>query len=58
MQPHFSCSDLIYAPKASGVPFKTAPEMIAWAKANPGKLSLGTNGEGGYLVRDIGLKPR
>lgn len=31
-----------------GVPFKTAPEMIAWAKANPGKLSLGTNGEGGY----------
>lgn len=30
------------------VPFKTIPEMIAWAKANPGKLSLGTNGEGGY----------
>ena len=22
--------------------------MIAWAKANPGKLSVGTNGEGGY----------
>lgn len=31
-----------------GAPFKTAPEMIVWAKANPGKLSLGTNGEGGY----------
>jgi tripartite-type tricarboxylate transporter receptor subunit TctC len=29
-------------------PFKTAAEMIAWAKANPGKLSLATNGEGGY----------
>ena len=32
----------------SGAPFKTAPEMIAWAKANPGKLTLATNGEGGY----------
>jgi tripartite-type tricarboxylate transporter receptor subunit TctC len=31
-----------------GVPFKTTSEMIAWAKANPGKLSVGTNGEGGY----------
>jgi tripartite-type tricarboxylate transporter receptor subunit TctC len=31
-----------------GAPFKTAPEMIAWAKANPGKLTLATNGEGGY----------
>jgi tripartite-type tricarboxylate transporter receptor subunit TctC len=29
-------------------PFKTVKEMIAWAKANPGKLSVGTNGEGGY----------
>jgi tripartite-type tricarboxylate transporter receptor subunit TctC len=29
-------------------PFKTAAEMIAWAKANPGKLTLATNGEGGY----------
>ncbi len=29
-------------------PFKTAGEMIAWAKANPGKLTVGTNGEGGY----------
>ena len=32
----------------NSVPFKTAPEMIAWAKANPGKLALATNGEGGY----------
>lgn len=31
-----------------GVPFKDARTMIAWAKANPGKLSLATNGEGGY----------
>jgi tripartite-type tricarboxylate transporter receptor subunit TctC len=30
------------------VPFKTGSEMIAWAKANPGKLTLATNGEGGY----------
>ena len=46
-----------------GAPFKTAPEMIAWAKANPGKLSLATNGEGGYphlafeyLARSAGFK--
>jgi tripartite-type tricarboxylate transporter receptor subunit TctC len=30
------------------VPFKTAAEMIAWAKANPGQLTLATNGEGGF----------
>ena len=30
-----------------GVPFKTAEEMVAWAKANPGRLTLATNGEGG-----------
>jgi tripartite-type tricarboxylate transporter receptor subunit TctC len=30
------------------VPFKTAAEMIAWAKANPGKLTVATNGEGGF----------
>jgi tripartite-type tricarboxylate transporter receptor subunit TctC len=30
------------------VPFKTAAEMIAWAKANPGMLTLATNGEGGF----------
>ncbi len=28
-------------------PFKNAAEMIAWAKKNPGKLSVATNGEGG-----------
>jgi tripartite-type tricarboxylate transporter receptor subunit TctC len=32
----------------NGVPFKTPKEMIDWAKKNPGKLSVGTNGEGGY----------
>lgn len=30
------------------VPFRDAREMVAWAKANPGKLSLATNGEGGF----------
>jgi len=29
-------------------PFKTLPEMISWAKANPGKLTVATNGEGGF----------
>ena len=26
------------------VPFRTAAEMVAWAKQNPGKLTLATNG--------------
>ncbi len=30
------------------VPFRTIAEMVAWAKANPGKLTLATNGEGGF----------
>jgi tripartite-type tricarboxylate transporter receptor subunit TctC len=30
------------------VPFKDAKDMVAWAKANPGRLSLATNGEGGF----------
>jgi len=29
-------------------PFKDAKEMVAWAKKNPGKLTLGTNGEGSF----------
>jgi len=36
---------IVAAPNA---PFKTLPEMIAYAKANPGKLTVGTNGEGGF----------
>jgi tripartite-type tricarboxylate transporter receptor subunit TctC len=32
----------------NAVPFKTVPEMIAYAKANPGKLTVATNGEGGH----------
>ena len=28
-------------------PFKTLPQMIAWAKEHPGELTVGTNGEGG-----------
>jgi tripartite-type tricarboxylate transporter receptor subunit TctC len=30
------------------VPFKNVPEMIAWAKANPGKLTYASNGEGSF----------
>jgi tripartite-type tricarboxylate transporter receptor subunit TctC len=29
-------------------PFKNIGEMVAYAKANPGKLTLATNGEGGF----------
>ena len=32
----------------SQTPFKTFPEMITWAKANPGKLTVASNGEGGF----------
>ena len=32
----------------NAVPFKTVPEMIAYAKAHPGKLTVATNGEGGH----------
>ncbi|MDI9330519.1 MAG: tripartite tricarboxylate transporter substrate binding protein [Alphaproteobacteria bacterium] len=30
-------------------PFKTTQELIAFAKANPGKVTFGTNGEGAFL---------
>jgi len=29
-------------------PFKTIGELVAWAKANPGRLTVATNGEGGF----------
>jgi tripartite-type tricarboxylate transporter receptor subunit TctC len=29
-------------------PFKNTAETVAWAKANPGGLSMATNGEGGF----------
>ncbi len=31
------------------VPFKTMADLIAHARANPGKVSFGTNGEGAFL---------
>jgi len=31
-----------------GAPFKTIGEMVKYAKANPGKLTVATNGEGGF----------
>jgi tripartite-type tricarboxylate transporter receptor subunit TctC len=33
---------------ALNAPFRTIGEMVAYAKANPGKLTLATNGEGGF----------
>jgi tripartite-type tricarboxylate transporter receptor subunit TctC len=29
-------------------PFRTLAEMVTWAKANPGRLTVATNGEGGF----------
>jgi len=33
---------------SNDAPFKNLQEMVAWAKANPGKLTVATNGEGGF----------
>ena len=36
---------LIVSPSA---PFKSVKDMVAYARANPGKLTFGSNGEGGF----------
>jgi len=36
---------LVVQPSA---PYRTVAEMVAWAKANPGRLTFGSNGEGGF----------
>jgi tripartite-type tricarboxylate transporter receptor subunit TctC len=33
---------------ANNAPFTNIREMVAWARANPGRLTVGTNGEGGF----------
>ena len=38
---NYSANNLVARPDA---PFKTLPEMIAWAKANPGQLKFGHSG--------------
>ena len=37
---------IVYA--GAGQSFKTLPEMIAYAKANPGKLTVAHSGTGGF----------
>ena len=36
---------LVVSPSA---PFKSVRELVAYAKANPGKVSFASNGEGGF----------
>ena len=43
-----STANYLVVVSSNNVPFKTFPEMLAWAKANPGKLTVATNGEGGF----------
>jgi tripartite-type tricarboxylate transporter receptor subunit TctC len=33
---------------ANNAPFTNIRELVSWARANPGKLTVGTNGEGGF----------
>ncbi|MBW8905171.1 MAG: tripartite tricarboxylate transporter substrate binding protein [Betaproteobacteria bacterium] len=42
---HFNYLAIVANPDA---PFKTIGEMVKYAKANPGKLTVATNGEGGF----------
>jgi tripartite-type tricarboxylate transporter receptor subunit TctC len=33
---------------STNAPFRTFPEMLGWARANPDRLTVATNGEGGF----------
>lgn len=33
---------------SNSAPFKTVQQMVTWAKENPGRLTVGTSGEGGF----------
>jgi tripartite-type tricarboxylate transporter receptor subunit TctC len=43
-----STANFLVLVTAPNVPFKTVKELIAFGKANPGKLSFASNGEGGF----------
>jgi tripartite-type tricarboxylate transporter receptor subunit TctC len=49
--------------RTNNTPFNTLAEMIRWAKENPGRLTYGSNGEGGFphlwfedLAKQAGFK--
>lgn len=43
-----STSNFLVLVSGPNAPFKTVKELIAYGKANPGKLSFASNGEGGF----------
>lgn len=43
-----STTNYLVVISSNQAPFKSFAEMLTWAKANPGRLTVGTNGEGGF----------